>query len=651
MTYRYACTWPSCWPAHSGFRRRCHTSRRRSRCSRATPRRSRCCSGSAPCSPPRRPRPPAGADPVRLGQAEDQVSDIGQPAFAQDAPSAVTEDIDQAERPSMRLADVGGMEQVKQRLELSFLGPIRNPQLASAFGATAGGGLLLYGPPGCGKTFIARAVAGEIGARFSEFGVADVLDMWTGQQRAQPGRDLRRRPPQRPVRAVLRRGRRARPQALAPDHLQQHAQHGQPAAGRDGLAGRAQRRRLRARRHQPPVGRGQRAAPARPVRPDAAGAAAGRPGPGGDPAPPPARPAARPASTSASSPGPPSTTPGPTWRTCATPRPSGRWPTSMRSGRLVPLTTRDLLGRGPRGAAQHRAVVRHRAQRRAVRQHRRQLRRAGRLPARRTARCEPLAAGTRAAAARAEHLRALGRLDDAERVLRTALRDGPGRRRAAAVLAAVLLSARRFDEGLAASEAALAARPGRRARAPHPGAAAVGLGPAPRGRRVRLPRGHPGPGVADRGAGVLDAAAARGPAAATRPRSPAGRSSWRRMSADAHFQLADVTSDLGDRATARRAYAETLRLDPEHAAARHDLAVLDARAHRPARALAGLVTAGRLDPTDARGAAHRHRGVLAAVLAGPDALRRRHADHGRRRPAASPARPGAPGSRRSGCSR
>jgi SpoVK/Ycf46/Vps4 family AAA+-type ATPase len=72
------------------------------------------------------------------------------------------------------------MEHVKQRLELSFLGPIRNPQLASAFGATAGGGLLLYGPPGCGKTFIARAVAGEIGARFSEFGVADVLDMWTG---------------------------------------------------------------------------------------------------------------------------------------------------------------------------------------------------------------------------------------------------------------------------------------------------------------------------------------------------------------------------------------------------------------------------------------------------------------------------------------
>jgi SpoVK/Ycf46/Vps4 family AAA+-type ATPase len=126
---------------------------------------------------PATPQPPTEFD---WGQAEDQVRDIRQPAFAQDSPSAVTEDIDLAERPSLRLADVGGMEQVKQRLELSFLGPIRNPQLASAFGATAAGGLLLYGPPGCGKTFIARAVAGEIGARFSEFGVADVLDMWTG---------------------------------------------------------------------------------------------------------------------------------------------------------------------------------------------------------------------------------------------------------------------------------------------------------------------------------------------------------------------------------------------------------------------------------------------------------------------------------------
>ena len=94
----------------------------------------------------------------------------------------------------MRLSDVGGMEHVKERLELAFLGPMRNPALARAFGATAGGGLLLYGPPGCGKTFLARAVAGELGARFFEVGISDVLDMYVGHQRAQRRPDLRRRP-------------------------------------------------------------------------------------------------------------------------------------------------------------------------------------------------------------------------------------------------------------------------------------------------------------------------------------------------------------------------------------------------------------------------------------------------------------------------
>jgi SpoVK/Ycf46/Vps4 family AAA+-type ATPase len=73
------------------------------------------------------------------------------------------------------------MEDVKERLELTFLGPMRNPQLAKAFGATMSGGLLLYGPPGCGKTVIARAVAGELGARFYPVGISDVLDMWAGR--------------------------------------------------------------------------------------------------------------------------------------------------------------------------------------------------------------------------------------------------------------------------------------------------------------------------------------------------------------------------------------------------------------------------------------------------------------------------------------
>jgi len=79
------------------------------------------------------------------------------------------------------LADVGGMEDVKRRLYVSLLGPLRNPEVQKAFGKSLRGGLLLFGPPGCGKTYIARATAGELGAKFIGVGLADVLDMWLGQ--------------------------------------------------------------------------------------------------------------------------------------------------------------------------------------------------------------------------------------------------------------------------------------------------------------------------------------------------------------------------------------------------------------------------------------------------------------------------------------
>jgi SpoVK/Ycf46/Vps4 family AAA+-type ATPase len=85
-----------------------------------------------------------------------------------------------AEDTGLRLADVAGLADVKARLEAAFLAPMRNPELRKLYGKSLRGGLLLYGPPGCGKTFIARAVAGELGARFMAISFADVVDMYIG---------------------------------------------------------------------------------------------------------------------------------------------------------------------------------------------------------------------------------------------------------------------------------------------------------------------------------------------------------------------------------------------------------------------------------------------------------------------------------------
>lgn len=85
------------------------------------------------------------------------------------------------EQETVTLADVGGLDHVKKRLNESFLEPMKNADIAKAFGKTLRGGLLLYGPPGCGKTFIARAIAGELGARFMSVVMTDVLDAHIGE--------------------------------------------------------------------------------------------------------------------------------------------------------------------------------------------------------------------------------------------------------------------------------------------------------------------------------------------------------------------------------------------------------------------------------------------------------------------------------------
>jgi SpoVK/Ycf46/Vps4 family AAA+-type ATPase len=98
-----------------------------------------------------------------------------EPTRAQ-SPSASIND-----RPGVGLDDVGGMEDVKREIVESLLIPMANPELRAAYGSTLRNGLLLYGPPGCGKTFLARALAGEMGANFYIVSLADVLDSFLGQ--------------------------------------------------------------------------------------------------------------------------------------------------------------------------------------------------------------------------------------------------------------------------------------------------------------------------------------------------------------------------------------------------------------------------------------------------------------------------------------
>lgn len=84
------------------------------------------------------------------------------------------------QKPNINFNDVGGMDSVKKEIDLKIIKPLLHPELYKAYGKKTGGGILLYGPPGCGKTFISKATAGQVNAKFLSITLNDILDMWIG---------------------------------------------------------------------------------------------------------------------------------------------------------------------------------------------------------------------------------------------------------------------------------------------------------------------------------------------------------------------------------------------------------------------------------------------------------------------------------------
>ena len=135
-------------------------------------------SGADTPPPPAAPQQPGPGFDWRA--AEHDLGDLLPPMFAESSPEQSEVGAYDVESAGITLADVGGMEAVKKRLNAAFLAPMRNEKLRTMYRKSLRGGLLLYGPPGCGKTYIARALAGELEARFMAVSLADILDMYVG---------------------------------------------------------------------------------------------------------------------------------------------------------------------------------------------------------------------------------------------------------------------------------------------------------------------------------------------------------------------------------------------------------------------------------------------------------------------------------------
>ncbi|MBS7633376.1 CDC48 family AAA ATPase [Candidatus Bathyarchaeota archaeon] len=110
------------------------------------------------------------------------------------------------EVPTVHWDDIGGLEEVKQELKEAVEWPLKNPEIFKRLGVKPPKGILLYGPPGCGKTLLARAVATESEANFITIKGPEVFSKWVGES-------------EKAIREVFRKARMASPAVVFFDEI------------------------------------------------------------------------------------------------------------------------------------------------------------------------------------------------------------------------------------------------------------------------------------------------------------------------------------------------------------------------------------------------------------------------------------------------
>merc|ERR1712227_724281 len=142
-------------------------------------------------------------------------------AMGKSTPSAIRETV--VEVPNISWTDVGGLENVKKELQELVQYPVEHPEKFLKFGMMPSRGVLFYGPPGCGKTLLAKAIANECQANFISIKGPELLTMWFGESEAN-------------VRDIFDKARSAAPCVLFFDELDSVAQSRGGSAGDAGGA-------------------------------------------------------------------------------------------------------------------------------------------------------------------------------------------------------------------------------------------------------------------------------------------------------------------------------------------------------------------------------------------------------------------------------